>query len=69
MKRFFRILSQKKIKYLLHNNIVQQMKYFWHKYSFQRVLNQIQGPRGYEKHPLQCKMEIPFVRVGEGGLK
>ena len=41
----------------MHNNIVQQIQYFWHEY---RVLNQIPGDGGlYDKQPPQCKMEIP----------
>ena len=46
-------------------------QYFRHKYTFQRVPNQaeslqkFQGLGGYDKHPLQCIMEIP----GERGSK
>ena len=72
-----------------YNNKVQQ--YFWHKYTFQRVPNQVENLRkfqgvgvgaitstpyrvwwkfkgvgGYDKHPLQCTMEIPG---GWGGIK
>ena len=38
-EKFFLILSQKK-NYLSQNKIVQQP--FWHKYSFQRVPNQVE---------------------------
>ena len=59
-KIFSHFIAEKKIKYLSHNNIVQQIQYFWHKYTFQRVLNQIPGDGGlYDKQPPQCKMEIP----------
>ena len=65
MKFFSHFLAEK--NYLLHNNIVQQILYFGHKYIFQRVLNQIQGVGDYDTHPLQCKMEIPGVGGrGEG---
>ena len=54
MKRFFLILSQK--KYLSHKNIVRQ-PFFLHKYSLQRVPNQVeklrkfQGVGGQSKSP------------------
>ena len=54
----------------MHNNIVQQIQYFWHKYTFQRVLNLIPGDGGlYDKQPSQCKMKIPGGWGGGGCLK
>ena len=66
-KIFFAFYRRKKIKYLLHNNIMQQIQYFWHEY---RVLNQIPGDGGlYDKQPPQCKMEIPGGWGWGGRLK
>ena len=64
-KIFSHFIAEKNLKYLSHNNIVQQIQYIWHKNTFQRVLNQIPGDGGlYDKQPPQCKMEIP----GEWGM-
>ena len=49
-------------------------QHFCHKYTFRRVPNQVenlqkfQGLGGYDKHPLQCIMEIPGG-WGGGGSK
>ena len=66
-KIFSHFIVEKKLNIVRIYNIVQQIQYFWHKYTFQRVLNQIPGDGGlYDKQPPQGKMEIPGG-WGEGG--
>ena len=46
---------------------MQQIQHFWHKYTSQRVLNQIPEGGDYNKQPLQYKMEISGGGGGGGG--